>query len=189
MIFVSSLTVLILGKIFDDFSDLIFSVYPMLLWSLNEIICVYKEALCITAGILFTSGTFSRILKKKGMYFCLLCSNRLSYISISILKGFIASLNLFVRPAFPIKFQKLFPLESELVIHLCTILCDPMDCSPPGSSTHGVLQLRILEEVAISFSRGPSQPRDRTQVSCIIGRFFTIWATKAAIKRFIALVF
>ena len=46
-------------------------------------------------------------------------------------------------------------------------LCDPMDCSPPGSSVHGILQARILECVAIPFSRGSSRPRDRTLVSCI----------------------
>ena len=44
-------------------------------------------------------------------------------------------------------------------------LCDPMDCSPPGSSVHGILQARILEWVAISFSRGSSRPRDRTHIS------------------------
>ena len=48
-----------------------------------------------------------------------------------------------------------------------------MDCSQPGSSIHGILQARILEWVAISFSRGSSPPRDQTQVSCIVGRFFT----------------
>ena len=56
-------------------------------------------------------------------------------------------------------------------------LCDPMDCSPPGSSVHGILQARILEWAAILFSRGSSQPRDQTWVSSIAGRFFTIWAT------------
>ena len=56
------------------------------------------------------------------------------------------------------------------------ILCDPMDCSPPGSSVHGISQARILEWVAIPFYRGSSQPRDWTWVSCIAGRFFTIWA-------------
>ena len=61
-----------------------------------------------------------------------------------------------------------------------SILCNPMDCSPPGSSLHGILQARILEWVAISFSRGSSQPRDRTWVSCITGRFFTIWAIREA---------
>ena len=52
--------------------------------------------------------------------------------------------------------------------------CDPMDCSPPGSSVHGVSQARILEWVAIPLSRGSSQPGDQTWVSCIAGRFFTI---------------
>ena len=47
-----------------------------------------------------------------------------------------------------------------LVIQSCPTLCDPMGCSPPGSSIHGLLQARILEWVAISFSRGSSQPRD-----------------------------
>ena len=53
-----------------------------------------------------------------------------------------------------------------------------MDCSPPGSSIRGLLQARVLEWVAISFSRGSSQPRDRTRVSHIAGRRFTIWATR-----------
>ena len=59
----------------------------------------------------------------------------------------------------------------------CLTLCNSLDCSPPGSSVHGILQAGILEWVAISFSRGSSQPRDRTRVSCIAGRFFTNWAT------------
>ena len=53
-----------------------------------------------------------------------------------------------------------------LVAQSCLTLCSPMDCSPPGPSVHGVLQARILEWVAISFSRGSSEPRDRTGVSC-----------------------
>ena len=55
----------------------------------------------------------------------------------------------------------------------CLAHCDPMDCSPPGSSAHEILQLRILEWVAISFSRGSSWPRDRTCLSCLAGRFLT----------------
>ena len=58
----------------------------------------------------------------------------------------------------------------------CPTLCDPMDCSQPGFSVHGSLQARILEWVAFSFSRGSSQPRDRTPISCassLAGRFFT----------------
>ena len=55
-----------------------------------------------------------------------------------------------------------------------------MDCSLPGSSLHGILQARVLECVAISFSRGSSQPRDRTLVSHIPGRRFNLWATREA---------
>ena len=53
-----------------------------------------------------------------------------------------------------------------------------MDCSPPGSLVHGIFQAWILEWVAIPFSRGSSWPRDRTQVSCIVSRCFTVWATR-----------
>ena len=69
------------------------------------------------------------------------------------------------------------------VTQSCPTLCDPMDCSQPGSSVHGILQARILEWVASLFSRGSSQPRDRTQVCHIAGRFFTIWATREAQRR------
>ena len=64
------------------------------------------------------------------------------------------------------------------VAQLCLTLCDPMDCSPPGSSVHGILQARILEWVAMPSSRGSSQPRDRTQVCGFAGRFFTVWDTR-----------
>ena len=57
-------------------------------------------------------------------------------------------------------------------------LCDPMDGSPPSSSVHGILQARILEWVVIPISRRFSWPRDQTWVSCIGGRFFTIWSTE-----------
>ena len=63
------------------------------------------------------------------------------------------------------------------VTQSCPTLCDPVDCSPPGYSVHGILQARILEWIAISFSRGSSRPRDRTQVSCIASRRFNLWAT------------
>jgi len=59
---------------------------------------------------------------------------------------------------------------------------DPMDYSPPGSSVHGILQARIPEWVAISFSRGSFQPRDRTRVFCIAGRFFADLAMRKASK-------
>ena len=61
----------------------------------------------------------------------------------------------------------------SLAAKLCTTLCSAMDSSPPGSSAHAIFQARILEWVAISFSRGSFQPRNRTHVSCLAGRFFT----------------
>ena len=67
-----------------------------------------------------------------------------------------------------------------LAVQSCLILCDPIDCSLRWSSIHGILQARILECVSISFSRGSSQHRNWTWVSCIAGRLFTIWATREA---------
>ena len=64
--------------------------------------------------------------------------------------------------------------NNTVYIQSCLTLCDPMDCSPPGSFVHRILQARILEWVAMPFSRGSSRPRDRTQVSHIAGRFFTV---------------
>ena len=68
-----------------------------------------------------------------------------------------------------------------LVTQLCPALWNPMACSLPGSSVHGILQLRILEWVAIPFPGESSQPRDRTWVFPIVGRFFTAWATREAL--------
>ena len=59
-----------------------------------------------------------------------------------------------------------------LVTQSCLTLCDPLNCSLPGFSVHGILQTRIMEWVAMPSSRGSSHPRHRTQVSCIAGRFF-----------------
>ena len=72
----------------------------------------------------------------------------------------------------------LYPKWKVLVTQLCPILYDPIDCSPPGSSVHGISQARILEWVAMPFSKGSSPPVDRTQVSCIAGGFFTVWAAR-----------
>ena len=63
----------------------------------------------------------------------------------------------------------------------CLTLCDPMDWSPPGSSVHGILQAKILEWVAISFSRGSSRPRDQTLLCCIAGRLLTDWGSREAL--------
>ena len=66
------------------------------------------------------------------------------------------------------------------LISRAQLFCDPKDCSPPGSSVRGISQARTLEWAAVSFSRGSSQPRNRTQVSCIGGRRFNLWATREA---------
>ena len=74
--------------------------------------------------------------------------------------------------AYPVLQEDSLPLGHQVkVAQLCLILCDTTDCSPPGSSVHG-----ILEWVAIFFSRGSSWPRDQTRVSHTAGKFFTIWA-------------
>ena len=65
-----------------------------------------------------------------------------------------------------------------LVAQTCPTLCDPTDCNPPGASVYGILQARILEWIAIPFSRGSSRPRDQTLI-CTVGRFFTVWATSS----------
>ena len=75
------------------------------------------------------------------------------------------------------------------VAQLCLTLCNPMDCRPPGCSIHGILQTRILEWVAILFSREFSWPRDWTWVSCIAGRFFTVWATWSHLPGFKSQIF
>ena len=64
------------------------------------------------------------------------------------------------------------------VTQSCPTLCDPMECSLPGFSVHGILQARILEWVAVLFSSGSSQPRDWTQLSHTEGGFSTIWTTR-----------
>ena len=88
---------------------------------------------------------------------------------------------LFLFPKTEASFSGLFQATFDILWKWKSLsfvwLCDPMDCSPPGSSVHGILQTRILEWVTIPFSRGSFQPRNWTQVSHIAGGFFTVWAT------------
>ena len=68
-----------------------------------------------------------------------------------------------------------------LVAQTCPTLCDPIDCvAHQASQSVGILQARLLEWVAIPFSRRSSQPKDQTHISCIESRFFTLWATREA---------
>ena len=69
------------------------------------------------------------------------------------------------------------PSEWSEVAQSCLTLYDSIDRSLPGLSIHGIFQARVLEWVAISFSRGSSRPRDQTWVSRIVGRRFTVWVT------------
>ena len=80
------------------------------------------------------------------------------------------------------RFYPAFPALTFCITMCCAkslqlglTLCNPMDCSPSSASVHGISQARILEWVAIPFSMGSSRPRDRTFISCIAGRLFTIW--------------
>ena len=75
------------------------------------------------------------------------------------------------------------------VAQLCPTLCDAMDCSLLCSCIHGVFQARILEWVAISFSRGSYWPRDQTQVSCTVGRLFIVWTTVLCLVTQLSLTF
>ena len=93
----------------------------------------------------------------------------------------------FIFPDFWFNFF-VFGSGRGLVAESCLTLCDPTDCSLPGSSVRGILQARILEWATISFSRGSSWPRNQTQVAWITGRFFTDWATREASHRFGRLV-
>ena len=69
-------------------------------------------------------------------------------------------------------------MRAYSVAQSCPTLCDPMDCGPPGSSVNGISEARILEWVAISFSRGSFWPRDRTHISSIGGWISYHWATR-----------
>ena len=79
--------------------------------------------------------------------------------------------------------ERLVNEKKLLVAKSCPIPCDPMDCSLPGSSVHGISQARILEWVAMPSSKWSSWPRDQTRVSCTAGRFLTIWATSETPKK------
>ena len=90
------------------------------------------------------------------------CEGRIPMISASVFSGSFS---------FPSRVLKV------LITQSCLTLCNPMDCSPPGSSVHRILQARALEWVAVPFSSSP-HPRDHTQGSRIAGRFSVVWATR-----------
>ena len=71
------------------------------------------------------------------------------------------------RPSTGGRSQHGWPLLARCSVRAKSTVCDPMDCSPPGSSVHGILQARILEWVVVSSSRGSSRPRDQTRISYV----------------------
>ena len=122
------------------------------------------------------SGDYSHEIKR-----CLLLGRKAMSNLNSILKSRDITLPTKVHPVkamvFPVVMYGLDYKEScvcLLVTQSCLTLCDPMNCSPPGFSFHGILQARILEWIVLPFPRGSSRARDRTLVSCITGRFFTV---------------
>ena len=101
----------------------------------------------------------------------ILQARTLEGVAIPFSQGIFSSQGLNPSPALQVDSLPSEPLESESELaQLCPTLCDPMDCSLLGSSVHGIFQARVLEWVAISFSRGFSQPKDRTQVSRIVSK-------------------
>ena len=74
------------------------------------------------------------------------------------------------------------------VAQSCLTLCGRMDCSLRGSSVHGIFQAIVLEWIAISFSKGSSQPRDRTRVSGIVDRYFTVWSSDLYTSQYIIFI-
>ena len=118
----------------------------------------------------FDSHLYSRpILSPKTISCCL--SHSFCYFSLDPLS----------KQVFPILYVAKIELINKLITlfdtQSCPTLQDPMGCSQPGPSVHGILQARILGWVAFPFSRGSSQPRDQNWISHIVGGFFTIWAT------------
>ena len=100
--------------------------------------------------------------------------------NLKVLKLYFPSIKGFLHTSKSFENRKLLTNKVKVKLLSRIWLCDPVDYSPPGFSVHGILQARILEWVASSFSRGSSWPRDWTQVSLIAGRHFNLWATREA---------
>ena len=111
------------------------------------------------------------------LYFCESHKWKATFIVICLFKD-VSNENIWSWNTDPISSSRakcVFPYVTVKVTQSCQTRCDPMDYT-----VHGILQARILEWIAFPISRGSSQPRDQTQVSCITGGFFTSWATREA---------
>ena len=139
--------------------------------------------LCYSMGCSLPGSSAHGILQAKILEWVVMPSFPIQGLNLHLLNWQVNSL-LLVPPGKPwfcfMARLLLFCVLFCLVTKLCLILCDSMDSNLPGSYAHGISQAKILEWVAIFFSRGFSWPRDPTCVSGIAGRFFTIWATREA---------
>ena len=142
--------------------------------------CSYREGRCRLGGSLGLSGheglPVSPISAASGG------DTARSFFSHSLSNGWVSWNPIHRDPTGKLHHHHILLMPLTCAVCACVLcrfsptLCDPMDCSPPGFSVHGILQVRMLEWVAISFSRGSSPPRDQTSGSCgscIAGRFFT----------------
>ena len=107
------------------------------------------------------------------------CSNKTLFIKTEVTHGALLPSLIFLIFR-NIALLKFYMKVKVLVTPLCLTLSNSMGCSPPGSSLHMIFQAKILDWVAIPFSREYSQPRNWIWVSCTAGKLFTVWATKEA---------
>ena len=154
---------------------------PKCALSENQPSCCVISNICrknVNAKVMLRSATTCQDSKRKNLLFLnlIFANDYFKFFFISDHLG---------RGRWCLKIVFLFPLchslqylTKVLVTQSCPTLCDPTDCSPPGSSVHGLFQARILEWVSMPFPKGSSWPRSWTLVSCIVGRFFTVWTTR-----------
>ena len=143
--------------------------YTNLLESIGQILSRLMSSTCVTLVSMILCASLLKLYYQKVSAF-------LHHEGIFLIQWYTNNCNLWLES----QLVNTIVVIVVLVAQSCPTLCNPMDCSPPGSSVHGILQTRIMEWVAIPFSRGFSQPRGQTLVSYIAGGFFNIWATKQA---------
>ena len=110
------------------------------------------------------------------------CIRHLSFIHFKVEEREEENIRTFLSKLLILQNTEAWISEWSEVTQSCPTLCDPMNCSLPSFSVRGIFQATVLEWVAISFSRGSSQPRDQTWVSCIADSRFTLWATREALR-------
>ena len=137
-----------------------------------------KKKFTLTPGFALSHANISH----NCLFFCLTLFEPMQMKYISVWKEPSVS-NLYSHPNTFSLLLFLFLKNTKWTVSLLVVsVCDPVGCSPPSSSVHGILQAIILEWAAIRFSWGSSWLRDQIWVPYIAGRFFTIWATREALK-------